>query len=78
MVVRKNSTTLMLSLPKTSSVVTECDSCASGRRNVYVSDQAAARRTIPHDGAGLDRDSKWRDLPDPYGDVEGRAHQVLE
>jgi hypothetical protein len=34
-------------LPKTSSGVTECDSYASGGRNVCVPDQAPARRTIP-------------------------------
>jgi hypothetical protein len=34
-------------LPKTSSGVTERDSCAIGRRDVRVPDQAPARRTIP-------------------------------
>ncbi len=36
-----------LSLPKTSSGVTECDGCASGRRDVRLSDQAAALPTSP-------------------------------
>jgi hypothetical protein len=36
-----------LSLPKTSSGGTACASCASGRRDVRVPDQAPARRTIP-------------------------------
>jgi hypothetical protein len=28
------------------------------------------------DGAGLDRDSKWRNLSNPFGDADGRAHHV--
>ena len=36
-----------LSLPKTSSGMTKCDSCARGRRDVRVPDQAPARCTIP-------------------------------
>jgi len=45
-----------LSLPKTSSGVTERDSCAiGGGRNVYVSDQASARRTIPIEITGETR-----------------------
>ena len=36
-----------LSLPKTSSGMTECAGCASGRRDVRFPGQASTRRTIP-------------------------------
>ena len=44
-----------LSLPKTSSGMTECDSYASGARNVCVPDQAPARRKIPIEITGETR-----------------------
>ena len=45
------SVTHHLSLPKTSSGVTECDSCANRGRDVRVPDQAPARRAIPSEVA---------------------------
>jgi hypothetical protein len=48
MVLVKPATVIQwLWLPRTWSEVTECDSCASGRRDVRISDQATAGRTIP-------------------------------
>src|ERR1019366_217818 len=65
-------------LPKTSSGMTEHDSCAIGRRDVRVPDQAPARRTIPIEITGEIRSrnsgsAAAGDGPEPQVGVSGGA-----
>ena len=57
----------------------------TARLDPFVSERAGGDMTIQrfvkiddHDDAGFDGDSKQRDIPNPHGDAEVEAHNVLK